>query len=175
MLMFGEPEKVFVTVLLKTAKACGGRFISFSPTGVQTIAYGGNVAWAFILASKVLKKDAKIAGEAFFIPDETPQTQLTDFARPFLEERGFSMSRICVPFWIMYCMVCLLQLLCLLLQPIVRLKGPRSMTRSSLKLMYRNMTFSGQKAKTMLGYKPLYSFEESLKRSLKFYKEVPLY
>ena len=175
MTMYGEQDYLLVHSYLATAKACRGHLIFYRQSEVQSLAYVGNTAWAFILASQVLKDDPKVGGEAFFVPDDTPRLPLsTDFVKPFLEERGFTLSRMWLPFWFLYYTVCLLQLLCLILRPFVTVPGPRVLTRSCLKFLHRHTTFSAEKAKKMLGYKPLYTYDESFERSMKFYKELPL-
>ena len=135
-------------------------------------AYAGNTAWAFIKAAQTMKQNEAVGGEAFFISDNTPLGTMPQIAEPFLNACGYTVSKWQFPFWAFYCILCIIQLLCILVRPLVKVGPPSAWTRGSMMFLRRNLSFKRDKAETQLGYKPIYSFQQALERSAPFYAKV---
>ena len=172
--MYGEQDCTVGPTFLKIARACLGYFFNFSGLAPQSISYAGNTAWAHIVASQTLKAKPYIGGQAFVITDDNRSATYADIAEPFFQARGYCISRFKIPFWFVYYVVSLIQVFFLVLLPVWRLRFPVQLSRRSLMHVKREMTFTGKKAREVLGYHPMYSYWQSIHRCLPYYKNMPL-
>jgi len=122
--------------------------------------FSGNVAHAMILASEHLNPNSVIAGKYYFIGDYEAMN-FFDFFTPFLEELKFSLPRWSVPFWLLYFVgwIC----------DILKIKS--KLTRFSVVSLCVDRTISYLKAKYDFGYKPIYSREEAYNMTLNWLKQ----
>ncbi|MED6275087.1 hypothetical protein CHARACLAT_022864 [Characodon lateralis] len=129
--------------------------------------YVGNVAFAHLQAARILKDPQKrniIGGKFYFISDDTPPMSYSDFNHVLMSPLGFGIQdKLLLPLCIFYILCFLLEALCTILRPFVRIVPP--MNRQLLTLLNTTFTFSYQKAKKDLGYVPHYSWEEARKHT----------
>ena len=129
--------------------------------------YVGNVAHAHVLATENLLSSKTAAGEAFFIQNNEPIT-FREFTLAIWKEFGhyppFQME---IPKRLGY-------VVGLLAECWTRVSGtPTTISRGSVLDACAMRYASGDKAKRILGYEPLVSLEEGLRRSCKVSRSVP--
>ncbi|XP_078665491.1 3 beta-hydroxysteroid dehydrogenase type 7-like [Branchiostoma floridae x Branchiostoma belcheri] len=135
------------------------------PDVIGCCAYVGNYAWAHLLAARtLLTSPSNAGGEAFCITDDTPvQNELStynDICAPIGIRWHDSLL---LPLWVLYLIAYLLALLRLILKPVYDFV-PR-LTPGVLTLVNTNFYFNYKKATRLLGYKPLFTWEESKRRT----------
>nr|XP_006820765.1 PREDICTED: 3 beta-hydroxysteroid dehydrogenase/Delta 5-->4-isomerase type 2-like [Saccoglossus kowalevskii] len=185
--IYGEGDNNIVTPALRVAYKMGGVLVRFGDQKVVfQYAYAGNIAWAHILAMQHLQhsdtleqnkgtktvESQPIAGKCFFIMDETPARNLFDNIKPYVEDRGIRISDVVVPFWIMYCVALFLEFITFILKPFTSLNYP--LTRQVLYSMYVHHNFNYNGARKHLKYKPIFTPEEAMQRSLVYYRSIEI-
>lgn len=131
------------------------------------------MAWAHFLALKALKeKPAACSGRAYFVPDETPTGNSFQLLEPFLRSRDMRLSQWKIPYSLVYGLLYATELLLSALSPVVKIN--LSTPVCSIEYINKTFTFRRDLASELLGYSPLYSHDEAMQRSLKFYSAVDL-
>jgi len=162
-----------VPLSLKAAADNNGVLVKFgSEKALCQVAYVGNSAWAFICAEKALRRNSKLGGEVFFIPDDTPIQNSFLFMKPFLESRNCSLSKYRVPYLLVYPLLFCMEAILHFISPLVKIN--MQMVSCSVKYINMDLYFNGSKGRQLLQYQPIYSPQESMKRSLGYYKTVKL-
>ena len=171
--MYGEQDPHYVINGLRNAEKCGKILFQVGEGNAKfQPAYVGNTAWAFLCADKALSKTPSVAGQFYFIPDDTPIQSTFNFMTPYLEARGFRLSYIRLPYTFTYKVLQLAEMVVKFLSPFVKLRLP---TESySLKYINMDVYFKNMKAREMLGFTPIFTPRESREKSLKYYKNVKL-
>lgn len=84
LVMYGEGDTAFLPNVIDSAKKQLGYLPRMGDGKAKfNSCYVGNSAWAHVLAVDVLRKNPKeIAGKAFFIGDNTPESNFFDFVEP---------------------------------------------------------------------------------------------
>jgi 3beta-hydroxy-delta5-steroid dehydrogenase / steroid delta-isomerase len=197
-LLYGELDPYYVTHALKIAKDHGGCLyrIGWGGERIQVTYAGsyymnkikmpkifekliisfetGNAAWACILAkNQLLENPTNVGGEVMFITDDTVIQNAFEFIDPFLQARSMKTSSIVYPATLAVIFVLFLYFVSRMLRPLVHLKNPFPHP-ATLYFIVCFYCFNRLKATLRLGYKPIYSPEESISKSLEYYKEVPL-
>ena len=171
--MYGEGDPFFVVNALKVAQENGGILQRIGKCeALFQQAYVGNVAFAHLVALAALDRDDVIGGQTYFVTDDTPLMNSSLFMNPFLKARGFSLSHRSAPYPLVYAVLATAETICRLLKPIRKVELPFALC--SLIYVNRNLYFSRKKAESMLEYKPLFSYEEAMERSLKYYEALDL-
>ncbi|OWA50666.1 3 beta-hydroxysteroid dehydrogenase/Delta 5--_4-isomerase [Hypsibius exemplaris] len=137
--------------------------------------YVGNVAWAHIVALEALMKNPdRCAGQSFFITDNTPITGMSALAQPFLENCGMKMASFTIPLVLMlYLYTAIAFVLRVVRHFRPEWKAPATVSAASptqFRFMGMRFSFSREKAEKLLGYQPLFSYEDSVRRCGPFYK-----
>ena len=136
-------------------------------------AYVGNTAWAHIVALSALNKDPHTTGgQAYFITDDTPVANTFHFMEHFLQARGFTLTPYRIPYSIVYTLMFLSESFLRLVAPIYKYNVDTALC--SIIYINTTYTFNRKKAERMLGYKPLYSWQESLEKSLDYYMKLDI-
>ncbi|XP_033473942.1 hydroxy-delta-5-steroid dehydrogenase, 3 beta- and steroid delta-isomerase 1 [Epinephelus lanceolatus] len=129
--------------------------------------YVGNVAVAHLQAARSLSDPQKrnvIGGKVYFIADDTPPVSYSDFNHVVMSPLGFSIQeKLMYPLWLFYMFCFLMEMVCMVLQPIVRIVPP--LNRQLITMLNTPFSFSYQKAKRDLGYTPRYTWEEARRRT----------
>lgn len=171
--MYGEGDPYYVVAALKSAIS---RNNTLPPIGdgsaMYQQTYVGNSAWAFVCAEKAMFEDKLLGGEFFYIPDNTPVKTTFGFIKPILECRGCQLSERSLPWWLVYYPLKVTETLLRITSPIVKPSLP--VASCSIWYITARLYFNGDKARQVLKYSPIYSAEESLKRSISYYKDVDL-
>ena len=143
----------------------------FQQRSIHDIAYVGNVAWAHICAMRTLRDQSDVCGgKAYFITDDTPRLDFVDHISPFLKARGYRFANFQIPYRLAYFVIMVLQTLLMLLKPIKPINLPVNL--KILDYINCNYSFRRTKASNDLGYRPIFSHEESMKSSTEYYKSV---
>ena len=75
-----------------------------------------------------------------------------------------------LPYWLAYGLIFGGEKAAQLMSPVSKIDLPLPLC--SLIYINNNLTFNGKKARNVLGYRPLYSFEESVANSMKYYRNI---
>ena len=164
--------------------------------------YVGNGAWAHIVAARKLleygeeidddfrscrsdvskngdsvvdvtasSRDTDVGGKFYYIGDHTPITSLPKFYNQFLRPLGYRVLSFGVPYPLIVIIAFFLEFFLILLA-VVRIDIHNPLTRSTLQVARLSHSYSWDKAKKELDYKPLYSHKVSLARSMEFYRQI---
>ncbi|KAG8429451.1 hypothetical protein GDO86_020144, partial [Hymenochirus boettgeri] len=167
MYIYGEGSQ-FLGAQLDQAIMNGGIFHRRSKKeSLVNPVYVGNIAWAHVVAAQAMVdpgKAKKIAGNFYFISDDTPHLSYSDLNHTLGKEIGLGVQEnLVLPFPVLYFLAFLLEGISFLLKPFVRFIPP--FTRHLLLLLNTPFTFSYSKAQRDMGYKPRVSWEESKERT----------
>ncbi|MBI5116325.1 NAD-dependent epimerase/dehydratase family protein [Candidatus Poribacteria bacterium] len=125
--------------------------------------YVENVCDCLILAAQ----NDKVSGETFFVTDDERIT-----AREFIEKTadavGFTKPKISIPYGLAFASAAIAEKL----HSLSGSKKEPLMSRYGIALTGRNLTFSCEKAKRMLGYRPAVNINEGMKRLSAWVKEI---
>lgn len=132
--------------------------------------YVGNVAVAHLQAARALKDPHKrdiMGGKFYFISDDTPPVSYSDFNHIMMSPLGFHIQdKLPLPLSLLYVLCFLLEMVCSILQPFVRLVPP--LNCQLLTMLNTHFTFSYKKAQTELGYAPHYTWQEAHNRTVEW-------
>ena len=170
--MYGENDELFISTILDIAQKSGtGKWRLYSCRGAKhQMAYVGNVAWMLLCAEKSLSDgNNKAGGNAFFAADDTPCNDVFEMREPFLSACNYKRYSYKLPLWLPLFILYLLYFVMLLISPFKKVTIPFGI--GTIRQMLVSWTFKYDKAKKLLNYRPLYSYEESVKRSMVFYKK----
>lgn len=174
-LLYGEEDQHFVTTVLKIAKQQSGVlrqidnvFVRIQPT------YAANAGWACIRAKDKLKSDPSIAGEAFFVTDDTQILDPFEFFQPYLECRGFSLSKRSYPYWLFMIILYFMVLLIRLTSSVYQFRLQKGLTPQNIRYVCNTYFFNRNKAILRLDYEPLYGHEEAQQQAIQYYKKLYL-
>ncbi|GAB4342619.1 MAG: SDR family NAD(P)-dependent oxidoreductase [Candidatus Abyssubacteria bacterium] len=152
------------TILPSIAKAARLRMLMLLDGGRAKVStsYVENVCDCLILGAM-----SEVSGEAFFVTDDE------DIAtREFLEKMagavGFPPPRMSAPYGLVYALAGVAERIQALLSP----NNEPLMSRYGIALLGRNLTFSCEKAKRMLGYRAGVSIDEGMQRLKKWVEEL---
>ncbi|XP_019633301.1 PREDICTED: 3 beta-hydroxysteroid dehydrogenase type 7-like [Branchiostoma belcheri] len=128
-------------------------------------AYVGNVAWAHLLAAQtLLTSPSNAGGEAFFIADDTPVgNEMATYSNIFAPVGIRWDDSLVLPLWVLYFIAYILAFLRFLLKPFYNFV-PR-LTPAVLTLVNTTFCVNYKKAARLLGYKPLFTWEESKRKT----------
>ncbi|KAL3841773.1 hypothetical protein ACJMK2_019874 [Sinanodonta woodiana] len=168
--MYGELDKYFVTEIVRTA--CTSKFFRpiNSGSSVLQCTYVRNAAWCFLCAERTLRGDNSIAGQSFFVCDDTPLTNMFEFSKPYLRVHGIDVNKKPLPFWPVVYLFYFLWCILWVIFPVFQFNI--SIGICSILSLGTTMTFSSNKAQTLLLYKPIYSHKQAQNMSLKFYRTL---
>ncbi len=165
--MFGERDPYHIANVLKVVKENGLPFRPGSGRARFQHVYVGNVAWAHLLAARaILDPPRGVAGEAFFVTDDSPAVNFFEFLEPILEAVGHPLpprSRR-VPYPVMWTLGAASEAAAFLCRPFLKMQP--TITRSSVRFVCHTHSFDGRKLRERLGYTPPFSEKEALDRTI---------
>ncbi|XP_077335712.1 3 beta-hydroxysteroid dehydrogenase/Delta 5--_4-isomerase type 1 isoform X3 [Lithobates pipiens] len=161
--IFGEGSQ-FLQIHLDQALLNGDVFHRLSrKEALVNPVYVGNVAWAHLLAARTMRdpeRTKKIAGNFYFITDDTPHMSYSDLNHALGKELGLGVeSKLAMPLPVLYIVASLMEMVSFVLRPFVRFVPP--FTRHLLTILNTPFTFTYRKLQSDTGYKPRYSWEEA--------------
>jgi 3beta-hydroxy-delta5-steroid dehydrogenase / steroid delta-isomerase len=190
--MYGELDPYYIPNGLLSAKQNNGvlQRVGDGKSLFQQ-AYVGNVAWAHIQAMRALRtcsnQSAELVtssdqrdhqntcltqcgGKVFFVPDDTPLLNSFTFIEYFLRARGYNLSEYSLPYSVVYWLLYAVELGLAVWSPVQKV----NLNPALCSVVYINTTyyFNRKLAEELLNYKPIFTFEESLKRSIKYYSGI---
>lgn len=143
--------------------------------GLAEHTYVGNVAWCFVCTETNLfhgKIEKKSTGSSYFIGDETPKKSVFGHMDAILTEVGLKRLSISLPLWLVVYIMYILYFLMSIVSKVYKVNLPVGISPFlSLRRVY---LFKYDKAKEILGYQPLYSYEEAKLRTVNFLKSALL-
>lgn len=133
--------------------------------------YVGNIAHAHVIAVKaMLEKKSGVAGNIYFITDG-PGTNFFSFFDPIVSGAGYRIfpKNLWLPRKLAFAIGSLSEFLAWLVRPVKRYYPKFS--RFAVIYTCTDFTFSSRKAELELGFRPKYSQEEALGRTVDFYRK----
>ncbi|KAM7312549.1 3 beta-hydroxysteroid dehydrogenase type 7 [Ixodes scapularis] len=156
---------------MRMSKLTMGTVVRMAAPRMQ-MSYVGNAAAAHIHAMRRLARDGDISGQVFTVTDDTPTDGL-QFMLSFVESRGLAVSRFALPYSVALVFSLLLTSVLTLLRPLYTIKVPFP-TPSDIRYIFKAPFFDGTRAKTVLGFEPWFSVEESVRMSMSYYRAIQL-
>ena len=167
--MYGEGDEVTRNLMEVPAKSKKYYPLGHDDHVIQKI-YAGNAAWAHVLAIHKLQDTSSAlspAGKGMFVGDNTPLKSLSGHFQPYVDGLG-AVDKFRIPFRLIYAMGSFIDTLSWLLQPIYSLRS--SVTRSTIIFSRNSYTVSWDLASRSLGYKPVFTYEEGIRRNMVYLK-----
>lgn len=174
-LTYGEGDRHFIPSVLKNAKENKGILPKVDNVFIRSqVTYAGNVAWCCLKAKDKIQEDSSLAGEVFFVTDDTPIVDPFDFFKPILELHGMKLSSWSYPYWLIILILTIINALVRLVKPIFNISLPDYMETKRLQYVANTFFFNRNKSILRLDYDPLFSPQDSEARSFAFYKKLSL-
>lgn len=171
--MYGELDPYYVTNGLKSASKNKGILQRVgNGRAIFPQAYVGNMAWGHLSALKQLEQYPRVGGHVYFLTDDTPNMDSFTFMEPFLKDKGFSVSKSAIPYFVLFTFLKPAEVFVNLLKPFYRIHLPAQLC--SIKYLTMNIHFSREKAEKMLNYSPIHSYKESMEMSKVYYKGLSM-
>ena len=171
--MYGEEDAHFIPEVLEMSRYTKNTFYRIDNIFIRSqLTYVGNAAWAVIKAKDKLQLDKSIAGEAFFITDDTPIVDPFDFLKPIVESNDIKVASYSIPCWLLVIFLNILHLIVNVVGVVYEINLPEIVNKKKLLYLANTFFFNRNKAIIRLDYDPLYSPEESEERAFSFYKKL---
>ncbi|KAF5772516.1 putative 3-beta-hydroxysteroid-4-alpha-carboxylate 3-dehydrogenase (decarboxylating) [Helianthus annuus] len=171
--IFGPGDKLLVPSLVAAARAGKSKFIIGDGTNMYDFTYVENVAHAHVCAERALASDGsaskKAAGEAYFITNMEP-IKFWEFMSLILVGLGYERPRIKIPAFVMMPIAHMVERIYKIFAP-YGMKVPQ-LTPSRIRLLTCNRTFNSAKANDRIGYSPIVTLQEGLKRTIESYSDL---
>ena len=167
--IFGEADPYHIDSLINMAK--GGFYVRLGNGKAQCQnVYVGNMAYAHVLAADALMKKPEVAGNVYFITDGESYNFFKLFDQVVLGA-GYKIwpKNLWLPRRLAYSIGACSELIAILARPIK--KYTPKFSRFAVTYTCTDFTFSAEKARKELGFKPKYSFEEAMKSTINFYRK----
>lgn len=136
------------------------------------VTYVGNAAWACCKAKDRLRLDPGIGGEQFIITDDTPVQDPFDFIKPYLDQVNCRLSDRPLPYWILIIILELILIVVTLIRPFYSIDLPEKYNPRRVRYLCTTFFFNRNKSTLRLTYQPLYTPDDSKKRSLVYYGKL---
>ncbi|KAI4377505.1 hypothetical protein MLD38_015117 [Melastoma candidum] len=171
--IFGPGDKLLVPTLVSAARAGQSKFIIGDGRNSHDFIYVDNVAHAHMCADRALASAGEVAklasGQAYFITNMEP-INFWEFTSLILEGLGYERPWIRIP-------VLVIMPISHLVELAYKFLGPSGMKiqqliPSHVRLVSSNATFNCSKAKDLLGYNPVVSFQEGIKRTIESFADL---
>ncbi|KAJ3022033.1 erg26, C-3 sterol dehydrogenase [Thoreauomyces humboldtii] len=167
--IFGPNDNNASKGLYDAAKKGNWKFMIGDNSTLFDWTYVDNVAHAHILAAQNIALPG-VSGEAFYITNDTP-TFFWDVPKYLYNELGYKNTlSIAIPRAVGLALGSFMDLIVALMRPVAKLNP--TFTNFRVKVITNNRYLDIQKAKRVLGYRPIISLEEGLARTAAFWKDV---
>ena len=164
--IYGEGDRVFVSQFLTS---CVSAFWFMGDPPTQQIIYVGNAAWSHLCAMKALGENPlAVAGEVFSATDDTPPGSYSALCHPFAA--SVSHAYVEMPYRLVLYVLYLTQLVLSIVRVFVEVN--LMFTPQVFKFIGMKVTFSGKKLRKRCSFKPIFTYQESLRNSSKYYRTV---
>ncbi|XP_050125323.1 3beta-hydroxysteroid-dehydrogenase/decarboxylase-like isoform X1 [Malus sylvestris] len=171
--IFGPGDRLLVPSLIVNARTWKSKFIIGDGNNIYDFTYVENVAHAHICAERALASEGKVAdkaaGQAYFITNMEP-IKFWEFVSLILEGLGYERPRIKIPAFVVMPIAHMVELTYKLLGP-YGMKVPQ-LTPSRIRLLSCTRSLKCSKAQDRIGYTPIISLQEGLKRTIEAYPHL---
>lgn len=172
--IFGPGDRLLVPSLVAGARSGKMKFILGDGKNMYDFTYVENVAHAHVCAEQALDAtkcygDNVAAGKAYFITNKEPK-QFWAFVSEILEGLGYDRPKIHLPIGLLMPLAYLVEWAYQHL-PIFGATPPQ-FTPSRLRLVTSWRTFNCDRAAKLLGYSPIISLEEGIKRTVESFSHL---
>ncbi|KAG6657249.1 3beta-hydroxysteroid-dehydrogenase/decarboxylase-like [Carya illinoinensis] len=171
--IFGPGDKLLVPSLVAAGRAGKSKFIIGDGNNIYDFTYVENVAHAHICAERALASEGmvaeKAAGQAYFVTNMEP-IKFWEFVSLILEGLGYEGPRIKIPAFVMMPIAHMVEWTYRLFGP-YGMKVPQ-LTPSRIRLLSCSRSFNCSKAKDLLGYEPIVSLQDGIKRTIESYSHL---
>ncbi|KAJ0987488.1 hypothetical protein J5N97_005844 [Dioscorea zingiberensis] len=171
--IFGPGDRLMVPSLVAAAKAGKSKFIIGDGNNEYDFTYVENVAYGHICAERTLASGGlsaeNAAGQAYFITNMEPM-KFWEFMSRILEGLEYERPKMKIPASVIMPIAHLVEWTYKILAQ-YGMRVPQ-LTPSRIRLLSCNRTFSCSKAKSLLGYEPVVSLEDGLKRTIESYPHL---
>ncbi|KAJ3405743.1 hypothetical protein HDU80_000843 [Chytriomyces hyalinus] len=167
--IIGPRDMQGISTMLKAAKE-GKTGVKIGVNdSLMDYTYVDNAAYAHILAGQRLHASSGIGGEAFFITNDSPIFSW-DMIKMVWDEYGVKNSlRFTLPTPVALCLAFIVEFFVLLLSPVTTIHPTFTVFR--IRILTNNKYHNIEKAKKLLGYKPIVPLGEGVKRAVAWFKE----
>lgn len=167
--IFGPRDPQLVPILIDTARRGKMKFIIGDGTNLVDFTFVENVVHGHILAAERLRADSPICGKAYHITNDEP-IRFWDFMSEILLGLGYPAPRYHLPYLFVYGLALLLWMFSLLLRPLISFKP--TFTPMRVALAGTHHYYSCERAKEDMGYSPIVSLKEGIKRTVESYPHL---
>ncbi|XP_070553176.1 sterol-4-alpha-carboxylate 3-dehydrogenase, decarboxylating-like [Ptychodera flava] len=167
--IFGPRDQQMLPTTIEMAKAGKTKYIIGNGKNLVDFTYVENVVHGHILAAESLNKDSVTCGKAYHITNDEPIYFWT-FLTKLITGLGYPAPWLNLPYYLMYYMALLVQLICFILKPIIVIKP--SFTPMRMALAGTHHYYSCQRAKDELGYTPLVSLDNAIQVTLDSFQHL---
>ena len=155
--------------MVQAAKRGQWRYMIGNNENLFDMTFIDNVAYAHVLAADKLSASNGTAGEAFIITNDQPMF-FWDFAKQLFDGLGYKKTHsVCISRNIGMLIGTALDWLAFLLSPIYTIHP--TFTRFRVQMITTNRYFDISKAKNILGYKPIVSMDEAIRRTAVYWAD----
>uniref|UniRef100_I1PC49 Reticulon-like protein n=1 Tax=Oryza glaberrima TaxID=4538 RepID=I1PC49_ORYGL len=170
--IFGPGDKLLVPSLVTAARAGKSKYIIGDGSNYYDFTYVENVAYGHVCAEKTLSSEdgaKRAAGKTYFITN-MEAIKFWEFMSLILEGLGYERPSIKIPVSVMMPVAHMVEWT---YKTFARygMKIPQ-LTPSRIRLLSCNRTFSCSRAKDQLGYEPIVSLKDGLKRTIESYPHL---
>jgi sterol-4alpha-carboxylate 3-dehydrogenase (decarboxylating) len=156
--------------IAETAKSGKHKFILGNNTNLFDITFVENAAYAHVLAAQKVAFGNGIDGQAFLITNDQP-IFFWDYPKLLWHYLGYeNTQRICLSSSVSFAIGGLMDMIAWILSPIKEIHP--TFTRFRVKIILGNRYFNINKAKTLLGYKPIVPLIQGLQKTAEYWKTL---
>ncbi|XP_054756048.2 sterol-4-alpha-carboxylate 3-dehydrogenase, decarboxylating-like [Lytechinus pictus] len=165
--IFGPGDVHMVPTLVQTAKAGKTKCMIGNGENLVDFTYVDNVVHGHILAAeKLLSHPDSVGGKSFFITNDEPVPFWSVMTR-FLVGLGYDAPKYHLPFWLIYYISLVIQFICTLLKPFTNINVTFTPMKVAIAGTYHY--YSCERAKKLLGYRPIVSLDEAIQRTVEHF------
>ncbi|XP_053526182.1 sterol-4-alpha-carboxylate 3-dehydrogenase, decarboxylating isoform X1 [Artibeus jamaicensis] len=167
--IFGPRDPQLVPILIEAARKGKMKFIIGNGKNLVDFTFVENVVHGHILAAEHLSQDTALGGKAFHITNDEPIPFWTFLSR-ILTGLNYEAPKYHIPYWLAYCLAILLSLLVMVASPVIQLQPTFTPMRVALAGTFHY--YSCEKAKKVLGYQPLVTMDDAVKRTVQSFHHL---
>ncbi|XP_077534125.1 NADPH-dependent 3-keto-steroid reductase Hsd3b4-like isoform X2 [Haemaphysalis longicornis] len=172
--MYGELDEVFVTKVLRVSKMAWNTVFTVDCDIQGT--YAGNAAAVIVRGMDALSQTtfSGLSGRCLVAVDDTPSDALSLVLRRVTQCRGLRMLPWAVPTFVLLVFSCIFWGIMLLLSPLFKVHTDAVPNPTEVMYVRQCPLYDGSELFKRLAWKPKYSAEQAINKSMEYYKNVKL-
>ncbi|KAM8752368.1 sterol-4-alpha-carboxylate 3-dehydrogenase, decarboxylating isoform 2-T2 [Rhynchonycteris naso] len=167
--IFGPRDPQLVPILIEAAKKGKMKFMIGNGKNLVDFTFVENVVHGHILAAERLSQDTALGGKAFHITNDEP-IPFWMFLSRILTGLNYEAPKYRIPYWVAYYLAILLSFLVMVISPFVQLQPTFTPMRVALAGTFHY--YSCEKAKKVLGYRPLVHMGDAVERTVQSFHHL---